>query len=341
MAVEYYKPDKKKAEEIASNPTSKGGRDNDFKWFYTHKYGEYRLRILPPWDEKGLIGLIVGKHYGLPGTEGGSTEKHTCIEKTHPDMGADCPICSVLRKWKAKGVDVGKYEVRNKSYMNAILLEAPSDFWESDDHLNKGDVVIFNHPTSTYDWVWRQIADEDVGDITNPEEGYDIKITRVRKNGNTRYERKLVPKSKPIAESPEKIQEILEQMYDLSSIWTQPDDEIFEKIKASSNRLDEMLGRRLERTQGENESKPGEEVDQLTKGSKKPTPPAPSKPEKKSSPEDDVRVWYSVGGEDPQEGTIADVKKALSDGEDADDIMVMPYDQSEDWVTAEEWGINS
>jgi len=339
MAVKRYKPDMNKAKEVASNPTSNYGGGSDFKWFYTHKFGEYKLRVLPPWDEKGLIGLVVGKHYSIPSEESGNVEKHTCIERTHPDMGADCPICEVLRNFRDAGMDVGKYEVRNKAYMNAILLDAPKEFWESDDDLSPGDVVIFNHPTTTYDWVYQQIADPDVGDITDPENGFNIKITRKNVNGNTRYDRKIVPKATSIADSEEELAKILDEMADLSSIWSKPDDQQFEKIKAGANRLEKMLGKRISRAQ-ESLSSPGQEAEDVA-GTTPSKPSAPKKPPAPSA-EDDIKVWYTLDvEEDPKEGTVGDVKSAIVDGADHEEVFVMSHDQSSGWVTAKEWGIPS
>lgn len=240
-------------------------------------------------------------------------------------------------------MDVRKYEVRDKGYMNAILLEAPDEFWASEDKISAGDVVIFNHPVTTHDWVWRQIYDSDVGDITDPEDGYDIKISRVKKKGNTRYERKVVPKSRPIADSPEGIKAILDQMYNLSEIWSRPDDEIFEKIKAGANRLDSLLSSRLARAQ-QHVSSPGEEVDKLAGASRATTtapPPPPSAPTEQN-PADNTKVWYMTPGDDDvKEGTIGQIKKQIGSQEALENTFIMPYDQSEDWKTAEDWGLSA
>lgn len=333
MAVRRFKPDPDKAKEVATNPTS-GGYDDKLKFVYTFTEGDYKLRILPPWDEKGLIGLIVGKHV-VPSEDVGKTEKHTCVEASHPDMDTDCPICNVLRKYRDLGMDVDKYDVRTKAYMNAILIDAPDEFFKQDNsNIQRGDHVIFIHTTTTYDWLWKQIDDPDIGDVTDPENGFDIKIRRYKDKGNVRYDRSLVPKPRPIADTEEEINARLEEIKNLNEIWSKPSDEIFEVIKAAAKRLDDHLASKVNSANSV-VSSTSDELDGVVGDSKaSPTPPPPPS----SADSEDQKVWWTKDG-NPVEGTLSDVKEAVKAGANPSEIQVMPHDQSEGWKPATEWGI--
>lgn len=333
MAVKRYKPNAEKAKEVASNPTSYS--NDGLKFVYPFTEGDYKFRILPPWDEKGLIGLIVGKHV-IPGTDGNNI-KHVCVESTFPGMDTDCPICNVLRKYRDHGLDVDKYDVRPKAYFNAILLDAPEEFFkESNGKTKKGDTVIFIHTTTTYDWLWNLIDDEDVGDVTDPENGFDIKIKRYKEKGNVRYDRTVVPKSRPIAETEEEINNILDNIQNLNQIWSQPDDEIFNNIKNDANRLDNILASKVQSANQAVTSSTTDEVGSIAGTNTPPPPPASSG----SDPSDNTKVWWTKDG-DPVEGTLADVKAHVKAGADVNVIQVMPHDQSEGWKSASEWGVGT
>lgn len=341
MAVKRFKPNLKVAQQVAANPTS-GGFDNDWKWLYTKYPGEYRLRILPPNDEKGLVGIMTGKHWDLPTNDNDHPSRWGCIEKTHPDLDLECPICAVLRKYKDLGVNVEKWEPRVQAYFNAILKDAPEKYLEKED-IEVGDVVIFGHTAATYDWIWGAIADPDVGDITDPETGFDVKIERVHKGkDNVSYTRKIVPKAQPIADSDEAINKILEKAAKFEDIWKKPDDEYFEKTQEVANRLAHLLSSRVQRAGGV--SVPGDEVSQLAGTAHAtpatPTPPAPAAPAPAPpAAEAPVKVWYTDPSGNVFEGTEQDVRALIESGDDPETIQVMPHDQSAGWVTAKEWGI--
>ena len=247
MAIVWHQPNENLAKTFSGNlPQSASNRKN-LRFYNIRSFGEYRIRVLPPWSDKGLLGVVVGKHPNIPSPEG-EMRSELCVEATHPDRHVPCPICTVIRKFEDMGFDVKKFLVWKSSYVNALIRNAApgSDAFEANLP------YIFRQTPTFLHWLYSQIIDPDVGDFLNPESGRDIKIIKAApksKGAFVQYEKTIVHQSSPLVEGEEKISEILNNLYKLDEIWRFPDDEYFSGLQKAASRLESLLGERISQVQ--------------------------------------------------------------------------------------------
>lgn len=157
---------KKRREDIAA----RGG--NSFVNFI--KEGTTRIRVLPVGDDEDWAYEVV--HFYL-----GQKIKGVFSPAT---IGADCPILKAykeLSEGSGKDQDIAKqFTPRNKYVVPAIIYE--DDKGKKIDDQKSGKLTMI--PNGIYAEMIDCFLDTELGDFTDPKEGYDFKIIRTGKGKN-------------------------------------------------------------------------------------------------------------------------------------------------------------
>lgn len=240
--------------------------DSDILWasLPREKDKEFRVRFLPPCpkDAGGVPGKIIKKHYNLP--EVGSL---TCM-KTH---GKECKICNVIEEFRHKSANIEEYEPWSKAYHNVLI-------YGNSDH-EEGVVHLLGSSEYNFWWVLEQLVNPDVGDITDIKDGSTVTFSR--KSDGGALTRVVGRKSFPIADSKEEMDKILDSMYSLDEIWSEPDEEYLKKISTAAEALRILLMDKSDALT--EESKPQEPSKGLDKNEEEPDEKLISRP--KGAPE--------------------------------------------------------
>jgi hypothetical protein len=146
--------------------------------FYSWIEGRNILRILPPWEGSEDITRIFGKHWGL-GSEGKINV--FCPKQC---FGEPCPICEQLSiLWKRNPSEEQKEWLRRvgaapRYYANVVDMNNPDEGPQ-----------IAELPKTVMEEIWNIMLDDEVGlgDISNPDKGYDLIIDKTGKGLSTRY----------------------------------------------------------------------------------------------------------------------------------------------------------
>lgn len=213
-----------------ANKGSSGGSGNDggnkFN-FYKFPSGTERVvvRYLP--SASGVPGKLVKKHYNLPEI------KDIICFRTH-DM--DCDLCNMLRTFENR-MDVSDWASSTRSYMNALIVEDPTQ------KIDPRVPHIIGQGEGNLYWVYEKMADPDIGDVTDPNKGFNIAYKRTEFNG--KFDRTVLPKQQPIAPTPAEVEVILGKMTDLDKIWRKPDDVFLKKLQDVTQKLQVVIESRL------------------------------------------------------------------------------------------------
>lgn len=196
---------------------SSGGQNNGMN-FITIKDGRNVVRILPPSENMESFGEEVWVHYGVG--KSATNKKGTMVVCPRTkDENAKCPMCEASKELKqlSKKKD-DEYDKQAKSfyrkkrvYYNAIDRSvdlANYELREEDDkkvwynietNEKESPVGILATGVGVYKDLIKIIVDPEYGDITDPEEGLDIIITKTGSGQfNTEYEVKSVRKESPV-----------------------------------------------------------------------------------------------------------------------------------------------
>lgn len=276
---------------------SKGSNnsDNDLKW-YKFPSGTERVvvRYLP--SLTGVPGKIVKKHHNLPEI------KDILCFRTH-DM--DCPLCELLHQYSDK-MDVSDWVANSRSYMNALILEDPTQ-----KNIDPKTPHIVGQGEGNLYWVFSKITDPDIGDICDPFTGFNVAYHRTEFNG--KFERTVLPKARPIANTKEEVESILGKISDLDKIWRRPDDVFLKKIQDVTEKLKVVIDQRLvtlssqpDAGQKESQSAMNQNLNNTPAPSTTSASPAPSAAPKSNKPANspdcfaDAKVFYKneATGED-------------------------------------------
>lgn len=151
--------------------------------FWVPKEGKNNIRILPPWSEEGIWYREVPYHYGVGG------KSVVCPKRL---LGKPCYICDKVAEFR-KSSDKGLNEVANdlrpkmRIYYNVVDL----------DDTAKG-VQVFGSGVQVFKDLLYYDLDDEWGNITDVDEGYDIILTREGKGRNSKYQVKAKKNSSPI-----------------------------------------------------------------------------------------------------------------------------------------------
>ncbi|BAK53006.1 single strand DNA binding protein [Bacillus phage SP-10] len=211
LDIEKYKKRLLESQERSSG----GGGDMTF---FNIKEGRNVVRILPPKVEDGDIYSECKINYNL-----GPNKDRQAVSRKSAGF-ADDPVEELIQELESSGdKDDAKYakklKPRMRYYFNVINREAT----EGDDDFEK--VLVMGCGTTVFEGVLGLIVDPDFGDITDPEEGYDVIITRKGKGMKTEYKVTGRPKQTPIG-----VDDWEEQLHDLEKLTKPRDAEAIEHL---------------------------------------------------------------------------------------------------------------
>jgi len=211
----------KLAGRLAEINASQGGNNSGGATFVTIKDGRNVVRILPPFGEMDSFAVEAWVHYGIGKSDTDKKGKMVVCPKTANENNP-CPACelskqlySLSKKKDDKAMKEAKqFNKKKRVYYNAIdKADVLEDFELREDPQDKDKQIWFNKKTDeqespikvlgtgigVYKDLIKIIIDPEYGDITDPEEGLDIIITKSGSGQfNTEYEVKSVRKESAI-----------------------------------------------------------------------------------------------------------------------------------------------
>jgi len=214
---------KAKAEEIKERDKArKEGGKGDSAFLNKIPTGVIEVRLLPPWSDAGELAKEISTHFKLP--PGNSTVVD--LAATHPRLGLDNPIGEVLEDFK-DDVDVSRLWSKATPKINVYIPD--SDINQDNEELSQealGKVKILSPSTGVYNQIVSMISSPRIGDITDPDEGFNLTIEKTTGASwqDTRYKVQLCPRPCAIHEDPDEQERILEKTWDLDKMFPAPDD---------------------------------------------------------------------------------------------------------------------
>lgn len=175
--------------------------------------GRNVVRILPPADENDMFYEEVFVHYNVGKTDEENGTMVVC-PKTEGE-NKKCPVCELVAHFKKLSNKKGdKYDKmagdlwkKKRVYYNAIAADEKLDDykkdeegkWVSKESGNAGSPVkVMGSGVGILKDLMNTIVDPEYGDVTDPETGLDIIITKSGTGMKTNYEVKTVRKDTPI-----------------------------------------------------------------------------------------------------------------------------------------------
>jgi len=210
------------------------------------KEGQAKIRHLPPWEGFPLPGVIIWTHWNIPEIGRAHCLKSWEFYGVSPkdEFNHECAICMLLKVYRGL-IKLDDFIARGTGYTNSLILEDLKQPSWVDPFTPKIQRHTGNNQGEPYSFFWllEQINNKEVGDITDPVTGSNV--TYKRKKAGGPFERIVSRISTPIADTPDKIQEILGKMKKLDQIWKYPTDEEFQKIRRGAELLAGVLENRL------------------------------------------------------------------------------------------------
>jgi len=181
----HHRPDKKYVEKTRSQ-TSSG------EWWKPDAKHKNQIRVMPAWDDRGICIVRRVMHFGFE--EGGRNRAFPCLEDNEPWMDSiPCPVDHVI----AKMVKGDKDERSAASDLKASSARFLVQIVDCND-IEAG-VQKWAGPLSFGKYFLSLLEDDDIEDITDPEDGYDIYFEMSGSGRGTKYDYRLRAKSSPIA----------------------------------------------------------------------------------------------------------------------------------------------
>lgn len=232
MNITVYRPNMdfvaEEARKIRLNAKNFEDRDLNFYDWKQNK-ADHVFRILPPWSAKGFVFKKVFAHYNIP-----PDKAFLNCAKTWPDTFDDCFLCQSIDKIQAlfPEADLGRQRSGLNYYANVIDRDA-----------EEAGVQICRFTPKVYNWIQLQMDDVRIGDVTDYENGYDVKVTKVMKKMGDRaprpdYTPSFIPKPCPLHEKEEVVAAWLSTLYDLDRVYRPlTEEELLESKKLASTML--------------------------------------------------------------------------------------------------------
>lgn len=207
-------------------------------YFRMKKAGEYRIRVLPPYQaaaECGRPGLIVYKHFNLP-------PNNSILEcpRTWPDVYESCPVCDVIDELCTD--EPVRYFASQNLYVNAMIRSFTPPGGEPE-IMNQ--LVVFQGPKTFADWLIHKLdTDRHRNRLLDPEKGRDIFC--IRKDGNKiDYDYELDEAPRPIVSKDGKpmvkaIQTLLNKRQDIDKR-QQISEKRFREVQVAAKKLRKYL----------------------------------------------------------------------------------------------------
>jgi len=166
--------------------------EGDKRW-WKPRPGKHIIRVLPPWGPSadGSFFYTAGLHYGFQ--IGGQRRAIPCLKTREP--GERCLVCEFIEALRASGSeDLEKLVSGNKG------IRAKRKYWVNlIDRKYPEEVKMWGASRKFADLIKDEIEGGDFGDVTDPEEGHDIRVRRVGSGfTDTRYSFTIRPKPTPI-----------------------------------------------------------------------------------------------------------------------------------------------
>ncbi len=176
---------------------------SDISTFSPRNEGEYTYRILPPsWEGNDHWGFQVHIHYGI----GPDNQSYLCLDKMKGDT---CPICEERREAEAQGQDEYAKELNSTKRWATWIIDRDNE---------RDGPMIWLVPWSLDAEVAGLATDrrtQEVIQLDNPEEGFDVDFTRRGTGLRTKYQSVRIARSaSPVSDDPdqqEEWQEIIEE----------------------------------------------------------------------------------------------------------------------------------
>jgi hypothetical protein len=157
---------------------------NSFLW--KPQQGDNIIRILPyPHDDAGIPGIEVPMHYNIPGVRGFACTKQ--------NFGHSCPICDLCDQLRSTGEDEDfemfkKYAPKLRVFSPILVRGTEQDgikWW------GYGGQTLYKE-------ILQLMMDDDYGDITDLENGFDLTLSvEAKKQGQNWSDMSLRPKRNP------------------------------------------------------------------------------------------------------------------------------------------------
>lgn len=169
--------------------------------FWKPPEGRSTFRILPAVGTMGYFFKEVGTHY-LPG------EKHFACLSISTDGQQDCPLCQVEKLLR----DSGDKEAASAFYpsrsftMNIIDRSKPDD-----------GVKLYSPGVTVFQGLASMVADPDYGDISDVDNGFDVKLDRKGEGQKTKYQVSAARNPSPLGTA-DQVQTWLEQAQDIEAM---------------------------------------------------------------------------------------------------------------------------
>ena len=189
------KIDLDKVKQIFDDVNSAGGTG---VWRFIPKPGETQLRLMPPWTEEGdWANLPMRRIFVHWIGSGSNADKRICLKKT---FGEECPVCDEAAKLRATGDPADAAlasDLRPQEKYISNVIDIADPVFDSGDPK----VQLWEYGPMIYNKLATYIMDAEYGDITDPDEGFTIKLTRKGKGQmDTTYEIRCARKSCSIGE---------------------------------------------------------------------------------------------------------------------------------------------
>jgi hypothetical protein len=272
MAFFKYNPDEQKKFGDTGESFIKVPKDK----LFLPQPQQYKLRLLPPWSRMGLFAKYVKIHWGV-----GSMQLRTLC----PDLytPGSCNFCKVYHsfgdEYQNYKEEAQSVKAQDRFYSNIVNVQEP----------HKG-VLVWSYGKTIYRLLKGIQDSSDFGDITDPDNGSDINLTRTGQGRNVQDT--IYP-----VRNPSKLANPtwLDELFDLDSIFKEPDiAEVQAAFETHPWKTDFVYKHGIVKPHGVSESKPPRPVENSTRPVETPMTSAPVEVK---TPE--VKL--------PEDGKVADV----------------------------------
>jgi len=180
----HYAPD----EDYTRETRNQASRSD---WWTPDSKKKNHIRVMPAWDERGICIVRRVMHFGFE--IDGRNRAFPCLEDNMPWLDkSPCPIDHVASK-------MSKGDKDEREAANDLRASSPRFLVQIIDCNDiEAGVQKWAAPLSFGRYFLSLLEDEDIEDITDPEEGYDIYFEMSGKGRGTRYDYRLRAKSTPI-----------------------------------------------------------------------------------------------------------------------------------------------
>jgi hypothetical protein len=167
--------------------------EGDRRWWKPKPNTKNIIRVLPPWGKgsNGSFFFSAGLHYNFQ--IGGQNRGIPCLKTREvPDRCLICEFIEALRN--------SDNEDHKKLVSGSKGIRKKVKYWINIiDRKNPEEVKMYGGSRKMIEVLQSAIDDDDYGDITDPEEGYDVRVNRVGSTfTDTQYTFTVRPKPSPL-----------------------------------------------------------------------------------------------------------------------------------------------